>query len=233
MSALRLARLLVQDVRYQAKYGFYFLYAVMSAFYIGILLLLPPQWRPLGVAVAILTDPAMLGFFFIGGIWLLEQGEGLHGMFAVLPQRPGEYVLSKALSLGILSVLAALVIAVLVGADADYPLLALAVLLGSGVFTLAGLTIATYARSVNHYMLVGTPPMFLFMVPPVLTLFGVSHPSFAVLPGMQLYELLRLCVGLESQWSAGVLFSGIATWLAAAIYVALWRIPQALRGGAQ
>lgn len=80
---MRALNIFLYDVRYQFKYGFYFLYTVVSIVYIVILLFIPEDFlRPIA-SIIILTDPAALGFFFIGGMVLLERGEGLHSYFSL------------------------------------------------------------------------------------------------------------------------------------------------------
>ena len=69
---------LKNDIRFQIKYGFYFLYAFFSLIYMAVLWIMPSEYKNMTASLIILTDPAMLGIFFIGGIWLLEKREGLH-----------------------------------------------------------------------------------------------------------------------------------------------------------
>ena len=42
---MRLKKLFLLDMRFQAKYGFYFLYAVLTVIYIAVLFALPENWR--------------------------------------------------------------------------------------------------------------------------------------------------------------------------------------------
>lgn len=104
---MRFFHALKNDIRFQIKYGFYFLYAFFSVVYIAVLILVPSEYKKMTASLIILTDPAMLGVFFIGGIWLLEKGEGLHRFWSVSPLRPIEYILSKSISLAILSTISA------------------------------------------------------------------------------------------------------------------------------
>ena len=104
---MRFFHALKNDIRFQIKYGFYFLYAFFSGVYIAVLLLIPSQYKIMAASLIILTDPAMLGVFFTGGIWLLEKGEGLHRFWSASPLRPCEYILSKSISLAILSTISA------------------------------------------------------------------------------------------------------------------------------
>lgn len=229
---MRFARVLRQDIRYQIKYGFYFLYAFMSALYIGILLLLPMKARLVGAVLVILTDPAMLGFFFIGGIWLLEKGEGLHSYWSVLPAKPVEYILSKVISLALVSTLSGVLIISLSGAGTpNYWRLCVAIILGAGIFTLAGLTFATWARSVNHYLIITVPVELALLIPPTLMIFGIRHPLLAFFPGVQLYQALRFSIGLATEMDDIWIFGGLLFWLVIALRFALFRVPAALRQG--
>ena len=57
---MRLKNLVLWDMRLQAKYGFYFLYAVLTALYLIVLLALPPAWREKAAAILIFSDPAAM-----------------------------------------------------------------------------------------------------------------------------------------------------------------------------
>ena len=105
---MRFASALFNDIRYQAKYGFYLLYAFISIIYTAVLLVIPQDYKGIVASIIILTDPSILGMFFIGGIWLLETEEGLHRFWEVSPLRSVEYTLSKAVSLAIISTASAI-----------------------------------------------------------------------------------------------------------------------------
>lgn len=220
---MRLLRALRCDLRYQWKYGFYLLYLIVSALYVGILALLPASVRPLGAAFVILSDPATLGFLFIGGILLLEKGEGLHGYLSILPLRVGEYIASKVISLGLVSTLAGVAIAAIgLPGAANLSLLALALLLGSGVFTLAGLAVGSVAHSVNHYLLLTLPVELLLMAPPALILLGWQQPWLEFFPGALLLRALTAAVGLAVPYAPGWAVLGLLPWLAVAAWPASW-----------
>lgn len=70
---MRLGSLLIWDIRFQAKYGFYFLYAVLTVIYTIILLAVPESWQEKTAAILIFSDPASMGLFFMGAIILLEK----------------------------------------------------------------------------------------------------------------------------------------------------------------
>lgn len=209
------------DIRYQFKYGFYFLYAVISAVYIGILLAFPAEARQLGAAFIIWSDPAALGFFFIGGIVLLEKGEGLHSYFSIMPVTTREYLWSKALTLSLISTLAGIVIAsVGLRGDVGYLYLVPGLLVGSALFTFFGLAVGSIARSVNHYMALSVPVGGILMGPSILTVFGVTNPLLEVLPATLLLRLLYVSVGVDIPYSAFLAFAGLLIWLIPSYWLA-------------
>lgn len=229
---MRTLRLFGCDLRYQFKYGFFFLYALMTVIYVAIISLLPMEWRQLGAALVILTDPATLGFMFIGGILLLEKGEGLHGYLAILPVRISEYVAAKSLSLATISTLAGLLIARLsLPGAVDLPLLAVSLLVGSAVFTLAGLAVGALARSVNHYLVISLPVELMLMAPPLLIAFRITSPLLEVFPGTMLLRALAAAVGLEVPYPPAFAVLGLLPWLALTFWSAGQMLQRSLPGG--
>ncbi|HUV31940.1 MAG TPA: hypothetical protein VMW31_00080, partial [Devosiaceae bacterium] len=69
----RLATLVRHDARLQARYGIYAAYSVVIALYAGVLWFAGPRLPKWVIALTVLSDPAVLGFFFVGGLMLLEK----------------------------------------------------------------------------------------------------------------------------------------------------------------
>lgn len=230
---MRFLAALVNDMRYQKKYGFYFLYVFISAVYVAVLFVCPGEYKRITASIIILTDPTMLGTFFIGGIWLLEKREGLHGFWGISPLRPMEYILSKAVSLAIISTLSADLIVLLgLRETINYFVLSISVFIGSIIFTIIGLTIATYARSVNHYILIASPPAILLIIPPMLAAFGISYPVLELLPGTVLWRIIGYSLYIADKpviwlWIVFVL------WLGIVLYPAIRRITFAMQTGGE
>lgn len=190
---MRFFNALKNDIRFQIKYGFYFLYAFFSLVYMAALWIMPSEYKNMTASLIILTDPAMLGIFFIGGIWLLEKGEGLHRFWSISPLRPLEYLLSKSISLAVLSTVSAELIALAGLKGRFYPVsLSLCVFWGAVVFNLIGLLVASYARSVNHYMIIVVLPTVFLSIPPILTAFGIRHPILELFPGTALWHMIAV-----------------------------------------
>ncbi|MGF6989514.1 fluoroquinolone transport system permease protein [Lachnospiraceae bacterium PM6-15] len=167
---MRFIKLLLGDIRFQMKYGFYLLYLTFSAVYIMLLLVFPETWREKVVSLMIYSDPAALGLFFMGAIVLLEKSERVLNALAVSPVTTIEYILSKVLSLAAISTLVSLVLAVVAGSN-NVPMLLLSVALTSGIFTLLGLIVATKINSLNGYLMATVPLEILCVVPPLIYLF--------------------------------------------------------------
>lgn len=211
---MRAFRMLICDIRYQIKYGFYFLYGVISLLYLSILLFLPDNFTMPVTALIILTDPAALGFFFIGGMILLERGEGLHSYYSILPTTNREYILSKVVSLSLISTLVALLIAgIMFRSEVNYILLSLGVFVGASVFTLFGLAVGTLAKSINHYFVIGVPVGVILMAPAFLIYFDMYNYLIEILPATLLLRLLYASLGLEVPYSPIISLVGLTFWL--------------------
>lgn len=215
----RFTSTLLADIRYQWRYGFYFIYVFLVIGFVVLIRLLPEGWRQTALAVVLLSDPALLGFFFIGGILQLERGEGLLDALFLSPLRPWEYLLSKALSLGLISTLAGCLIALGSGVpQVRYSLLAPALLLGSGCFTLFGVAISVNLKTMNAFLSVDGLWEAILLIPPMLLLFGVVFVPLEVLPGSVILRLVQVSIGSEQPvllFAALLGWAGLAWWLAA------------------
>lgn len=226
---MRLMNTFKNDIRFQVKYGFYFLYAFFSAVYIVLLRMTPAEYKGIVGSLIVLTDPAMLGIFFIGGIWLLEKGEGLHRFWRISPLRPVEYVLGKSISLAALSTLSAdLIVWLGMGKIHHVLYLSVGVFIGAVIFNLVGLIIATYARSVNHYMLIAILPSIFVSIPPLLTAFNITHPVLEVFPGTALWHLIVNAMNTSLQLN-GWIGINLGFWLVCLLLLANKRIEVALQ----
>ena len=108
---MRFKNLLFGDMKFQRKYGFYLLYGILTAFYVVLLFCMPQSWKENAAALLNYSDPAAMGLFFMGAIILLEKSQRVISFFAVSPIRVGEYVCSKVLSLSMIALFVAAVLA--------------------------------------------------------------------------------------------------------------------------
>lgn len=175
---MRLKRLLLGDIHFQMKYGFYFLYAFITVIYITVLSFVPPVAKAKVSAVIIFTDPATLGLFFMGAIILLEKSQRVLSSLAVSPIKLWEYIFAKVVSLTLISTLVGVIIGAVSGTQ-NMILVTVGTFFGSILFSLIGISIATKVSNLNQFLLVTVPIMLALMLPPLAELFGYSHPAFA------------------------------------------------------
>lgn len=222
---MRIFHTILQDIKFQYKYGFYFIYAVMILFYLIVVSLLPQSWRSMATAIVIFSDPAALGFFFIGGILLLERGERVLDALFVSPLEVWEYVLSKALSLGIISAAVGALLALFgPGLPVNYPLLVVSLLAGSTFYTLVGMIAGIRARTVNQYMVITVPAEIVLSAPPVLLLAGIHSTLLEIMPTSLALRLIQSCMGIWQGADPLLMLAGLVLWCIPAFYLAIGRM---------
>ncbi|MGA9399819.1 ABC transporter [Haladaptatus sp.] len=173
------------DVRLQRRYGFYTVYAVLTAFYVVAFvgLELPASVAERGLVFIVLSDPAVLGFYFIAALVLIEKREGVLDALVVSPLGVRGYLVSKVASLTLLAVVVATVLALVVHpSGVNVPLLVLGVALTSIPFVLVGFVSVARFDSINDYFL----SALLYgavLYAPLLSFFGLfDTPVFYLLP---------------------------------------------------
>lgn len=172
---MRVLNALRADMRFQFKQGFYLVYIVITAMYMLIIGRLPQKIADIAVPLVVFSDPSVVGFFFIGGIIMLEKVQGVLQYIAVTPLRPVEYLLAKVISLSVLAEAAGLAItAVTYRGSVNWLLLAAGILLTSVSFTLCGFAAAADCDTVNRYFIKMIPYM-LFMVLPCFSAAGFPY----------------------------------------------------------
>ncbi len=187
---MRLRSLFLLDMRFQAKYGFYFLYAILTVIYTIILFALPENWREKAAAILIFSDPASMGLFFMGAIVLLEKNQHTPCAFAVSPVRPMEYVIAKISSLSAISLVVSAVLALAASVDRLHIVL-LGTIISSVIFTLLAIIIATKIISLNQFILWTVPIEIVCFVPAILHLFKIT-------PAWLRYYPVNVCMEMVS-----------------------------------
>lgn len=201
---MRLKNLCLLDMRFQAKYGFYFLYAVLTVIYITVLFAIPENWREKAAAILIFSDPASMGLFFMGAIVLLEKSQHTPCALAVSPVRALEYVAAKVGSLSAISLIVAVVLASAAGVDNLHIVLS-GTLISSVMFTLSGIVIATKIASLNQFILWTVPVEIICFVPAILHLFHMT-------PAWCGYYPINACMDMVSgHFPSAMGFLGVMT----------------------
>lgn len=187
---MRLKKLFLLDMRFQAKYGFYFLYAALTGIYLTVLFALPVSWKEKAAAILIFSDPASMGLFFMGAIILLEKSQHTTCTLAVSPVRATEYVIAKVSSLSAISLVVAASLALAAGVDHLHIVL-LGTLTSSVIFTLSGMIVATKIASLNQFILWTVPVEAVCFVPAILHLFKIT-------PIWCMYYPVNVCMDMVS-----------------------------------
>lgn len=196
---MNLLPLVKGDFRLQYRYGFYMLYLLFCALYDGILLLLPENVRGMAAVIMIFSDPAAMGLFFLGAMVLFEQSQHVVQSLAVSPVSAKEYVLSKLLSLSLVSTGAGLLIALLSGCGLNIFSLLPGVFLGSLLFSAVGMMLAARAATLNRFLLCTVPAEILIILPAIAWLCGFEPGLLILHPGVCVIALLQ---GAEHMWTA-------------------------------
>lgn len=201
MTAGTTLRMVGWDVRLQVRYGFYTVYAVLTVAYVLGLALVPPAFRERTLALLVLTDPSVLGFYFVSALVLVEKREGTLDALAVSPLGVRGYLLAKLCSLSALAVAASVTLALLAHPrGVDLPLLVGGVALTSAFFVSVGLVAVSRFDTIEDYFF-SALGYGAVMFAPLLGYLGLLEtPLFWLLPARP----ARLLV-------AGA-FEGIATW---------------------
>lgn len=187
---MRFRGLLLGDIRFQVKYGFYFLYAFLTTVYISVLMFIPSSAKEKVTALLIFTDPAALGLFFMGAMILLEKSECILASLAVSPIKIWEYIVSKVLSLSIISTATAAIISAIYSIQ-TLPFVMAGAFLGSVLFSLLGIIIGTKAKSLNQFLVLTVPITIVIILPALAETFGVSCPLFWINPGNSVLRLIE------------------------------------------
>lgn len=150
----RLIHSIKLDMRMQMKYGLYTVYIVIVAMYLLMLTFIPQNYAVKIAPIIIFSDPSALGFFFIGGLVLLEKSENVLDYIVVTPLRVKEYIISKVVSLSLISLVAALIISLYsCSLSFNIPVFIVTIILTSSVFTLIGFIAVSKFQSINEYLL--------------------------------------------------------------------------------
>ncbi len=205
------------DFRLQWRYRIIAAYMVVIALYATIIITaneILPEWA---IAIAIYSDPAVLGFFFLGGLMMLEKGENVRTALAVSAISPAQYLAAKSISLTIIALGAVVVLALCARLPLTaFPLLLFATTTTSIMFICIGAVVALKFNTINGYLIGSVPIVTPLIAPAALNLIDpLPLYAFALPPAAQL-KLLLAGFGVGST-SGATLTVCVASCLAGAI----------------
>ncbi|WP_422658829.1 ABC transporter permease [Paenibacillus sp. EC2-1] len=189
---MRLQAAFFYDVKLQFRHGFYYAYLIISTIYIMVLHALPQEFRQTADIILTFSDPGVLGFFFVGGLVLLEKGQNIHDNLFVTPYKPEEYILSKTLSLTALSILTCSVIHLSTfGFHTNLFLYLLGVAMTSFFFTLIGMGLSARCKTINQFFIKSMLYTSILILPLLETIGLWNSPLFYILPAKGSLLLIR------------------------------------------
>ena len=189
---MRFRKLLLWDMKFQARYGFYLLYGFLTVFYILLLVSLPLSWKENAAAILIYSDPAAMGMFFMGALILLEKSQRVTNSIAISPVTVEEYILGKILSIAIISVIVGSIL-MGQGNSENYFLSSIGVFAGSIIFSLCGIIVGAKIESLNQYIVWTIPFEIVGFVPVILYRIGIMRNHWLLLlhPGCGVMQLIE------------------------------------------
>lgn len=168
------------EISLQWRAGFYAAYTVVTLLFFLILAALPVLWRESAFELIVLMDPSFMGFFFAGGMVLLERDQGVLAVIVTCGRGFASYWRAKVAALLLIS---AVVVAVLTaGASlsgfirldaAGIGRMTLGLALTVPLFFSIGLTLAGWFPRIIEYFLFSS----LLLLPAMLPLIEVAQIS--------------------------------------------------------
>lgn len=212
----RLLATLWCDAQLQFRNGFYYA-ATLVAVVMGLALLQLGRWFPemnVGwfLPGILLSNLLLSTFYFMGGLVLLEKGEGTLEAQVVTPLRSWEYLLSKVMTLAGLA-LAENLFVVSVGYGMRFAFLPLALGIGliTALFGLYGFSVVARYDSINEYLFPSLGYTVVLLLP-LLDYFDIwQHWLFYLHPVQA--SLLILQAAFQPiapwQWVYSLLYGGL------------------------
>lgn len=212
--------LVAHDTRLQYRYGIYAAYAFVVGFYVLVLTLgrgVLPGWA---VGLVIYTDPAAVGFFFLGALMMLEKSENVRSALAISPATALQYLVGKTVTLGSVGLIATIIVMAVHQAVPNPALLIAATILTSVTFLAMGVPIALRFRTVNGYLVGSAGFLTPIIMPAGLALLDPMPVWLGFWPPVAQFRLILIAVGHATASPVELTVLFVATAAAAAALVA-------------
>ncbi len=206
----RLVATLECDIRLQYRNGFYWAVAAILVSFSVVVLQLPPfdwaRWLPLLIFSNLVTAT----FFFMAALVMLEKEEGTMAAQIVTPLSVSQYLLSKLLTLSVLSLIESLILVLVVhGPGFNLLPMALGITFLAAMYCLAGLLVVIRYDAVSELIFPSILWITLLSLPLLQATDLVSHPLMYLHP---LAAPLVLMAGAFEplslwQWLYGIVYS--------------------------
>jgi fluoroquinolone transport system permease protein len=154
----------------------------------------PDMNKPIFHTMLLFFDPAIIGIMFIGALVLFEKSENVLQALVITPMKTDEYILSKIISLTILSMISAAIFVILLNIfgdiNFDVTYLTIGMILTSVMLILLGFILVSRVNSINEYLLAMLVAFLGLLFPPMLHLSGLyENVIFYVWPTQASFTL--------------------------------------------
>ena len=187
-----LIRLILWDLKLQARNSILAVAIFIAAFYTALFLLLGLRGKDNILIALIFSDPTFLGFIFTGVLVLFEKSANTLQALVVTPIKIWQYLFSKAISLTIIaSIICFAMVFASHGFHFDYFYFLAATFLSSVLFIFLGFIGVAKVKTFNQYIVV--IPLFITpLILPCLNFFGVTNTLwFYIFPTQASFILFR------------------------------------------
>ncbi len=176
-------------------------------------------------SIFLFFDPAIIGIMFVGALVLFEKSEHVLQALVITPMNTDDYILSKVISLTILSVISATIFMVLLMIFSEISVnvfyFASGIILTSAMMILIGFILASGVQNINGYLLGMAIGFIGLMFPPLLHLFGIiENPIFYIWPTQASFILFDGISGSLKLWEAIYGIGYQVCWIVLLYYVA-------------
>ena len=224
---LRLINMIGWDLNLQVRHHIVTATVVSTLFILGFILVLPVDPLPAKTAsFFIFFDPAILGLTFVGAIVLMEKAARVQLALSITPSKPSTYVASKIITLSLAGMLSGAAVAVTVlGLQADWLNLGVALALSNVVAVIIGFIIVARAKSMNDLM-IRLLYVSLLLYAPLLGHFGIVPPIAEqimwVIPTRAMLFLIHEAVepGAVAPLAMTYAYAYLALWIVGGLIVA-------------
>jgi fluoroquinolone transport system permease protein len=143
------------DLILEVKYQILTVAIIVTALYCSIFLWFDTAALHQMVVFFIFSDPALLGFMFIGALVLFEKSANTIPALVVTPLKVGEYLWAKAISLTLIAMPCSTAMAIAAyGFSINFGYFFLGVTLTSLFFVFFGFIGVARVKSLNHYLII-------------------------------------------------------------------------------
>lgn len=187
---IRVLKNLKNDFRFFYQYRILHVYVLILLFYWFLLSIFDGEMLVILKRALLFSEPIVLGFFFMGGIYLIEKQEGIIAMMLVTPRKIFHYFLAKHLAFLCVGIVLGTIISLIRTRDFSFGLI-LTLFLANVLFTSFGILVSLKAQNVNQYILLSIGFSFLLVIPFVLMIL-LGNPFYLIYHPFGLIYLLAI-----------------------------------------